>query len=107
MDKVNYERYLLLELSYEQILYWCFPVLYPIHNLPDTMNLVDEHAVKKTKLPSPINLSLKSLSNEGVYLLDNGINIFMWFGDSCSESFVTDLFSCKKIEVEHIKCPEV
>lgn len=101
LDRTNYERYLCLELGYEQMLYHYWPLLYPIHDL------VDAEVSEDIKLPTPLRLTSNSLVSKGVYLLDNGTNIFIRFNKGSDSSLSKQLFGYGKTEAENLISPEV
>ena len=97
LDNVNYYRYLCLELSYKQVMYFFFPLLYSIYDIiKETGEII---------LPQPLNLSVKSLTSNGIYLLDNGIDIFIWIGKDVE--ICEEIFGCNKAEIEYLISPEV
>jgi len=85
-----------LELNYEQTIYFFYPLLYSIHNILEDP---DDEAL------TPLNLTRKVLASDGIYLLDNGITLFIWVGKESKYS--EEIFGCKRTEVEYLVSPEV
>ena len=97
LDKMNYQRYLCLELGYEQMIYYYCPILYAIHDLPEEDIIV----------PKLLRLTAVSLTPKGIYLLDNGINMIIRFTKDANNELAKQLFGCGKIEAEDLISPEV
>ena len=105
LDTTNYHRYLSMELGYNQMLYYYMSVLYRIDDieLSDAGRMINGNLI----LPSPLNLTMNVLTEEGIYLLDNGINIFIRFSKDAHNALSQILFGCEKVEAEKLIAPEV
>lgn len=44
-------------------------------------------------LPTPLRLSAEALDADGAYLVENGIEVYLWFGRNASPSLVSELQS--------------
>jgi protein transport protein SEC24 len=66
-----------------------YPNLYAIHLLND-----DEGEIKGgiVKLPSAIRLSIESIQQEGIYLLDNGLALFLYITPQSNREMLAQLF---------------
>lgn len=50
------------------------------------------------ELPPTLGLSIDSVSSEGIYLLDNGIDMYVWVGRQASPGMVSSLFGVTSLE---------
>merc|ERR1711899_485144 len=62
-----------------------YPRLLPLHD----MSTAEEHV---TDIPGPIRCTIEKISENGVYLLDNGIYLFLYVGLAADPSFIQDVF---------------
>lgn len=56
-------------------------------------------------LPCPIRCTSEKLQDNGVYILENGIYLFLWIGLGTDPTFLHDLFgmsSAAQIDVERV-----
>jgi protein transport protein SEC24 len=49
-------------------------------------------------LPTSVNLSIDNLTSDGIFLLDNGIDMNLWVGRSADPSLLEDLFGTSSLE---------
>jgi len=49
-------------------------------------------------LPKDLNLSVERLSSDGIFLLDSGVDMFLWVGRSCPPSTCASLFGVNSLE---------
>ena len=93
----------------EDTLGFIHPRLFSIHDMDSQAGLpanddVDEDDNIETSgrnmilLPQAINLSVESLSSEGVYLLDNGLDSFLWVGRASDAATNNALFNFDSLE---------
>lgn len=78
-----------------------YPKLMPIHNLGDD----DESPM----MPSPIRCSIEKVQDDGVYLLDNGVYLFMYVGLAADPSWIQAVFGVQtaaQINVEEARLEE-
>lgn len=52
----------------------------------------------KIRLPAAVNLSHERLTSEGVFLLENAVDLFMWIGRAVSPAIINTLFGVSSIE---------
>jgi len=52
----------------------------------------------KILLPKMLNLSIERLSSVGIYLLDNGIDMYLWVGKASNLTLINSLFNCESLE---------
>ena len=56
-------------------------------------------------LPKVLSLTVDQLSSDGIYLLDNGIDLYIWVGRSADQNYVTSLFGVPSLE--NVDSPQV
>ncbi|CCC71199.1 hypothetical protein NCAS_0G03120 [Naumovozyma castellii] len=72
-----------------------YPTIYSLHDMPDEVGLPDEN--NEIILPEPINASYSSFETYGLYLIDNGIDLFLWMGGEALPQLVEDAFGVPNI----------
>lgn len=86
------------------------PKLFAIHSMDSRAGLAtDEGGVgrNRIRLPPTVRLSVESLSSDGVFLLDNGVEMFLWVGRTADMSVVASLFGVHTLEdmdVQQVRC---
>lgn len=96
----------------ENTITFLHPKLFTIHNMNPTVGTPsnemdlssDKHGMKTAGrnhiiLPPSVNLSVERLSSEGIFLLDNGNDFFLWVGRASSPSINNSLFGVNSLEV--------
>ncbi|GAM19286.1 hypothetical protein SAMD00019534_024610, partial [Acytostelium subglobosum LB1] len=95
-DNRFYVMNLLASLPPQRIIPLIHPRVYPIHNLQANHGtLHPEH--KSIMLPAFVRLSLESVTQDGVYLFENGINIYLWVQQFASQNVLQDLFAVDSV----------
>ena len=90
----------------KDLLSFIHPRLYAIHDMDDQVGLpsdddddeVNTAGREKIVLPGAINLSVERLSSEGVFLLDNGVDAFIWVGRASNPAIISALFGVESLE---------
>lgn len=59
-----------------------YPTIYSLHDLQEELDFPTE----------TINASLQNLQNFGLYLIDNGIKLYLWIGGMAVEALINDVF---------------
>lgn len=80
--------------------YFFYPRLIPIHDM--NTNCHD--------IPQPIRCSIEKMSEQGVYILENGLHMFLWIGLGANPDFIQKLFgvpSAIQVNIEQFKLPEL
>ncbi|XP_013370719.1 PREDICTED: protein transport protein Sec24D isoform X2 [Chinchilla lanigera] len=99
-DERAYQRQLVMTMSVADSQLFFYPQLLPIHTLD----------VKSTTLPAAVRCSESRLSEEGVFLLANGLNMFLWLGVSSPPELIQGIFnvpSFAHINTDMTLLPEV
>lgn len=85
---------------------YVYPRLFSLHDMSDSAGYPKEETVggendqdetltagrDQIVLPPAINLSIDGLSSDGVYLLDNGVEMYLWVGREADMNIVGSLF---------------
>lgn len=92
-------------LPIHQLIKSIYPTVYSLHNMPDECGLPEEiiqvneetgeeEVITSTEilLPEPINDTKASWENYGLYLIDNGTELFLWVSGDVVPGLVQDLF---------------
>ena len=72
------------------------PRFYALHTMDPDCGLPGQD--DKIKLPSPMNLSSEKLERHGFYLLDDGVNIYLWVGQASPPSLASAVFDVPSYE---------
>ncbi|XP_012879187.1 PREDICTED: protein transport protein Sec24D [Dipodomys ordii] len=82
-DERAYQRQLVMAMGVADSQLFFYPQLLPIHTLD----------VKNTELPAAVRCSESRLSEEGIFLLANGLNMFLWLGVSSPPELIQAIFN--------------
>ncbi|EFA78008.1 putative transport protein [Heterostelium album PN500] len=83
---------LLASLPPNKIIPLIYPRVYPIHNLQAEHG--NPHPDKQhTVIPQFVRLSLEQIAQDGVYLFEDGRNIYCWVQQFANQNVLRDLFS--------------
>ncbi|XP_075837573.1 protein transport protein Sec24D [Microtus pennsylvanicus] len=99
-DERAYQRQLVMTMGVADSQLFFYPQLLPIH----TSDL------KSTVLPAAVRCSEARLSEDGVFLLANGLNMFLWLGVSSPPELIQGIFnvpSLAHINTDLTSLPEV
>lgn len=87
-----------------------YPRLFSIHTMDDNAGYPADESVGDSDvslvtagrnnivLPPVISLSIDGLSSDGIYLLDNGVEMYLWVGRSADMGLVSSLFGVHTLE---------
>ena len=87
--------------------YYIYPRLFSLHNMSadaghpcDDDDVSDESIAGRnnTLLPDTLPLSVENLSSDGIYLLDNGVEMYIWVGRSADQNLVNSLFGSPTLD---------
>lgn len=79
-----------------QLSSYFYPRMMALHALGDAEGVQDETG--KVALPAMLNLTSESMTQDGVYLLEDGESILMWIGRAVNPSFLQSVFGIQSIE---------
>ncbi|KAL7422116.1 COPII subunit [Cryptotrichosporon argae] len=88
-DLRAYALALLSTLPAQSLVPYIHPRFYSLHNMPAEAGTIGEHGVV---LPSPLNLTSERLERHGLFLLEDGQNLFLWVGHEAVPRLVQDVF---------------
>mmetsp|Transcript_99947 Transcript_99947/g.322258 ORF Transcript_99947/g.322258 Transcript_99947/m.322258 type:complete len:892 (-) Transcript_99947:87-2762(-) len=77
-------------LMVSQMAAYYYPRMMALHNAPDTCGLPDANGA--VTLPDMLNLTSESMTQDGVYLLEDGDVITVWIGNAVDLSFLQAAF---------------
>ncbi|AGO11549.1 AaceriADL239Cp [[Ashbya] aceris (nom. inval.)] len=72
-----------------------YPSVYSLHDMPDEAGLPNENG--EIVLPQPINATSSLFERYGLYLLDTGMDMFLWLGGDAVPELVMDVFGTQDI----------
>lgn len=71
----------------------------PSAGLPSNINDKDKVAGQDCiELPRSLNLTIDRLASNGIFLLDNGVEMFLWVGRSANPAILNSLFGTNSLE---------
>merc|ERR1719278_1564248 len=77
-----------------------YPRLLPLHDI----STAEDHV---TDIPGPIRCTIEKISENGVYLLDNGIYLFLYVGLAADPSFIQDVFGVSTAAQINVEMPQL
>jgi len=87
----------LLSMSVESSVPFFYPTVYPVHDL---LSLAEDQVA-----PVAVRASIERLADNGAYLVENGISLFLYIGLQVDAGWIKDIFdvdSLQQVDVE--KC---
>ena len=88
-DMRAYAQCLLTTLPSQLLIPFIHPVFYSLHNMPKECGTIGDAGVI---LPAPLPLSSERLERHGLFLIEDGQNIFLWLGREAVPQLVKDVF---------------
>uniref|UniRef100_A0A671RE81 SEC24 homolog D, COPII coat complex component n=1 Tax=Sinocyclocheilus anshuiensis TaxID=1608454 RepID=A0A671RE81_9TELE len=82
-DDRAFHRLLINAMGVEETQVLLYPRLIPLH----TMDVSSE------VIPAPVRCSEERLSESGIFLLENGLSVFLWLGQACPPDLIQNLFN--------------
>jgi len=83
-----------------RIIQYCYPDLYALHDMEPPIQDGDD---SEYPVPPKLPASSRVIENTGIFMIDDGINIFFWVGSAVSAEVVQSIFSVEsadKITIE-------
>jgi protein transport protein SEC24 len=77
-----------------------YPRLLPLHDI----STAEEHI---TELPNSVRCTIEKINENGVYLLDNGIYLFLYVGLAADPNFVQEVFGVATAAQINIDMPQL
>lgn len=94
-DLRAYAQALLTTLPTQQLIPYIHPNFYCLHNMPadaGTAPAAPAQRATKVILPPKLNLTSERLERHGLYLIEDGQNIFLWVGRDAVPQLCMDVF---------------
>ncbi|GAA5962109.1 hypothetical protein JCM8115_002919 [Rhodotorula mucilaginosa] len=88
-DVRAYSQALLTTMPSQLLVPYLHPVFYSLHNMPKECGTISEQGVV---LPHPLPLTSERLERHGLFLIEDGQNIFLWVGRDAVNQLVLDVF---------------
>lgn len=106
VDERAFFQQLLLNMDIEESKVFIYPRMFSIHDMGNDIGLPSDNADDdvptagplQVRLPAILNLSYERLSSSGIFLLENGHDLFMWIGRAVNPAIVSTLFGVQSLE---------
>jgi protein transport protein SEC24 len=100
LDERAFVHQLVLNMDCDASKVFIYPRLMSLHDMPSDAGTPADNAddgaqlvgPQRIRLPGIVNLSHERLSSEGLFLLENGYDMFMWIGRGVSPAVLNALF---------------
>mmetsp|Transcript_23392 Transcript_23392/g.43028 ORF Transcript_23392/g.43028 Transcript_23392/m.43028 type:complete len:895 (-) Transcript_23392:139-2823(-) len=95
----DYRTYLWMRmetLSVSQLAAFFYPRMMALHNMPDTCGVPDEYG--QSTMPDMLNLTNESLTQDGIFLLEDGESILLWVGRGAQPGFLSGVFGARSFD---------
>lgn len=80
----------LSRISIEKLIHFSYPLLFSLINMPDKVIAFDK---LEYPLPPQLNLSASKITQDGLYLLNDSKNTYLWIGKKCPKDYLDSLFN--------------
>lgn len=97
-DDRSYAMQFVLIMDLPMSVSYFYPRLIPIHDVD----------VQDTNVPAPIRTTLEKMSDDGAYILENGMHMFVWLGLMLAPEFTQSVFgapSSQQIDTDRCGIP--
>ncbi|KDN42961.1 hypothetical protein RSAG8_06487, partial [Rhizoctonia solani AG-8 WAC10335] len=94
-DLRAYAQALLTTLPSQQLMAYIHPAFYALHNMPPECGTVGEHGII---MPPTMSLTSERFERHGLYLIEDGQNMFLWVGRDAVPQLVADVFDLPNYE---------
>ncbi|KAE9406669.1 protein transporter SEC24 [Gymnopus androsaceus JB14] len=91
-----YSQALLTSLPAQLLIPYIYPSFYSLHNMPPEAGTVGPEGVI---MPPPLPLTSERLERHGLFLIEDGQNIFLWVGRDAVPQLVMDVFNLPSYDV--------
>jgi len=83
-------------LMVSQLSVYYYPRMLALHNIPDNCGIPDENG--SVTLPDMLNLTSESMTQDGVFLLEDGETINVWIGSTVESGFLQAVFGVPSLD---------
>jgi protein transport protein SEC24 len=106
VDDRSFYMQLLCNMDIAESRVFVYPRMFSIHDMSLDAGTPSDNAdegvptagPKQVRLPAILNLSYERLNSEGIFLLENGYEMFLWVGRSVNPSIINTLFGVTSLE---------
>ncbi|XP_017097785.2 protein transport protein Sec24C [Drosophila bipectinata] len=88
LDDRSYVIQFVLSMDLNQSVNYLYPRFIPIHNA----------VPEETDLPTPVRCTHEKTQEDGAYILENGVHLFVWLGQALSPNFVQSVFGVQGLQ---------
>ena len=89
IDERSFHMFLSTSLPVRRSVAYLYPRLLPLDQL--------DPAEPAETLPAPVRSSMDKLHDQGLFLLENGVHMFLWIGLQLAAEMVQDLFGVQSV----------
>ena len=90
-DVRAYHQTLLTTLPVQRLIPFLLPVFYSLHNMPPDAGTIDM-STQCLIMPPRLNLSSERFERHGLYLIEDGMSVFLWLGRAAVPALTMDVF---------------
>jgi len=104
LDERSMYQHLVSNMDIAESVVFIYPRMFSLHNIDDDVGLPSENAedmvagLNRIKLPGILNLSSDRLTSDGIFLLDNGYDLFMWIGRNVHTQILNSVFGVPALD---------
>lgn len=104
IDERAHYQHLLSNMDVAESVVFIYPRMFTIHTMDKDAGLPTENPEElaagpyRIKLPPINNLTSERLISDGIFLLDNGCDLFMWIGRNVNSAILSTLFGVPSLE---------
>jgi len=98
-DLRSYHWFRIETLPLDVMAVYCYPRLLPLHSLETHHGTVDE--MSQVIMPESLSLTNQQMTQEGVYLLEDGETMLMWIGKAVNPDWLFAVFAVQSVEQLH------
>jgi protein transport protein SEC24 len=90
--------YRMLTMPVVETKHYIYPRLFSLHDMEDAAGRPDPENPALIKLPAVVNLTAARLVPDGIFLMDNGVELYLWFGRATNPALLNALLNASSIE---------
>lgn len=106
IDERAFFQQLLYNMDVDESKVFIYPRMFSLHTMIDEHGMPIENPEDESpsagsyriKLPEILNLSYERLTSDGIFLLENGYDLFIWIGRAVNPSILNSLVGCHSLE---------
>jgi protein transport protein SEC24 len=107
IDERAYFHQLVQNMDIDESKVFIYPRMFSIHDMTEDSGINSDNADDddcltagpfRVRLPALLNLTSERLATDGIFLLENGYELFMWIGRSVNPAIIDTLFGTSTLE---------